>query len=258
MCSKIIKYSYSILLNKTPNDVKINLLNYLKPINKINFITCNKELYILLKKYSPKFIELILLIDTTASIHQYEKLINKLFLNFINKIYIKNICRVSVILFKDYYNTYTTKVLDFTTNYNIIKSFLNDIEYSGGEDIPEAIEKAFEDANNLNYYNNFNKQLFLVTDSYPHGFDDDDSEDDMNDNEYRNSIQNYTDWKQEFDKLNLIINDLHFIDCNMFSNSFLLHTQFMNKIINYDNKRNKNIISFNNLEYYLKKKFNIS
>ncbi len=56
MYPKLLKYSKSTLMEKISNDIKINLLTYLNPIDKINFIKCNKELYTYLQYYKSKFI----------------------------------------------------------------------------------------------------------------------------------------------------------------------------------------------------------
>jgi hypothetical protein len=63
---------------------------------------------------------------------------------------------------------YVTKVLNFTSNEEKISSFLRNIEYTNGGDLPECYEKVLHDARSLDWLPNNTHTLIMIGDDVPH------------------------------------------------------------------------------------------
>ena len=99
-----------------------------------------------------KFIDLVFLIDSTASMNCYSKDVNKVILKIIfdleknlSKYFFEeiDIFKIGIITYRDHDDeekTYLTNVqIDLTHDLKEIKNTINNINYSGGKDEPEAV-----------------------------------------------------------------------------------------------------------------------
>jgi hypothetical protein len=83
--------------------------------------------------------------------------------------------RMGVIAFGDYCDansTYVTKVLDLTTEFDKVQSFVKQVERTSGGDAPEAVEEALFEANRLGWRIGSSRAIILVGDAPPHGIID--------------------------------------------------------------------------------------
>ena len=99
-----------------------------------------------------KFIDLVFLIDSTASMNCYSKDINKIILKIIfdleknlSKFFLEeiDIIKIGIVTYRDHDDeekTYLTNIeTDLTDDIKEIKNIINNINYSGGKDEPEAV-----------------------------------------------------------------------------------------------------------------------
>jgi len=114
-------------------------------------------------------IDIVICLDTTNSMRKYidalrEKLIPTLqetlsrFTSF----------RIGMVLFKDYYDTYLTRVIPFTADFARFQNELNAIRVSGGGDIPEAVYEALHDGAIRFTWEAQSRVMILIGDAPPH------------------------------------------------------------------------------------------
>jgi hypothetical protein len=123
----------------------------------------------LLNKETGKKVDIVLCLDTTLSMKKYidplraklvpvlDQLINK-FSSF----------RIGMVLFKDYYDIYLTKIVPFTSDFKRFQRDLNDIRVQGGGDIPEAVYEALYDGATKFSWEAESKIMILIGDAPPH------------------------------------------------------------------------------------------
>ncbi|MCL2764210.1 MAG: VWA domain-containing protein [Treponema sp.] len=116
-----------------------------------------------------KTLDLVICIDTTNSMKKYidplrEKLIPMLqemlggFPSF----------RIGMVQFKDYYDTYLTRVIPFTNDFARFQRDLNAIRVQGGGDIPEAVYEALFDGATRFPWEAQARLMILIGDAPPH------------------------------------------------------------------------------------------
>ena len=114
-------------------------------------------------------LDIVICLDTTSSMRKYinalrEKLIPALeemlggFPSF----------RIGMVLFKDYYDTYLTRLVPFTTDFARFQNELNAIRVSGGGDIPEAVYEALHDGAVRFTWEAQSRVMILIGDAPPH------------------------------------------------------------------------------------------
>ena len=122
-----------------------------------------------LEKEKGKTIDIVICLDTTNSMKKYidavrEKLIPMLdetlsdFPSF----------RIGMVLFKDYNDSYLTKITPFTNNFSRFQNDLNAIRVSGGFDIPEAVYEALYDGATKFAWEAQSRLMILIGDAPPH------------------------------------------------------------------------------------------
>jgi len=122
-----------------------------------------------LEKEKDNTLDIVICLDTTNSMKKYinairEKLIPMLdetlsdFPSF----------RIGMVLFKDYNDTYVTRVVPFTTNFLRFQNDLNAIRVSGGFDIPEAVYEALYDGATKFIWEAQSRLMILIGDAPPH------------------------------------------------------------------------------------------
>ena len=130
-----------------------------------------------------KFIDLVFLLDSTASMNCYSKDINKIILKIIydlekniSKYFLEeiDIIKVGIIAYRDHEDeekTYLTKVeIDLTNDLKEIKNIIKNIDYSGGKDEPEAVLDGLNSAlNDISWREKSTKFLVHILDAPCHG-----------------------------------------------------------------------------------------
>jgi len=123
----------------------------------------------ILEREKGKSIDVVICLDTTNSMKKYidslrEKLIPELetllsgFSSF----------RIGMVLYKDYYDVYLTKIVPFTYDFKRFQTELNAIRVGGGGDIPEAVYEALYDGAVRFPWEAETRIMLLIGDGPPH------------------------------------------------------------------------------------------
>lgn len=118
-------------------------------------------------------LDVVMMFDTTGSMYGFLEEVRRELSRLALEIHdsVPN-ARVGVIAYGDYCDTYVTKVLDLTDNFNDVRHFVRSVEATGGGDFPEAVEEALYRANKLNWRIGSSRAVVLVGDAPPHGVED--------------------------------------------------------------------------------------
>jgi len=122
-----------------------------------------------LEKEKGKTLDLVICIDTTNSMKKY---IDPLRLKLIPML--KEMLngfpsfRIGMVQFKDYYESYLTKIVPFTNNFTQFQRDLNAISVHGGGDIPEAVYEALYDGSTKFNWEAQSRLMILIGDAPPH------------------------------------------------------------------------------------------
>jgi len=122
-----------------------------------------------LEKERGSSLDIVICLDTTNSMRKYidalrERLIPALdemlsgFPSF----------RIGMVLFKDYYDTYLTRIIPFTVDFTQFQNDLNAIRVSGGGDIPEAVYEALHEGAVRFSWEAQSRVMILIGDAPPH------------------------------------------------------------------------------------------
>jgi Mg-chelatase subunit ChlD len=76
--------------------------------------------------------------------------------------------RIGMVLYKDYYEVYLTRVIAFTDDFSKFRATLNNIQVGGGRDIPEAVHEALYEGATKFPWDAESKLLILIGDAPPH------------------------------------------------------------------------------------------
>jgi hypothetical protein len=123
----------------------------------------------ILEKEEGSKIDVVVCLDTTGSM---EKKINAVKADLVPML--REIIqgfdnfRIGMVLFKDYYQEYLTRILPFTNDLDRIQRDLNAITTRGGGDIPEAVHEALYDGITRFSWEAENRVMILVGDAPPH------------------------------------------------------------------------------------------
>ena len=119
-----------------------------------------------------KELDLMLMIDTTASMSDELYYIKEELKDVVSKVAQKNeqlSIRVSVNFYRDKYDEYVVKDYDFIYDINEVISIISEQNAKGGGDIPEAVHLALDNAvNGHQWREDAVKICFLVLDAPPH------------------------------------------------------------------------------------------
>ncbi|MDR1221105.1 MAG: VWA domain-containing protein [Treponema sp.] len=123
----------------------------------------------ILRKERGNSLDLVIALDTTASMRDDITGIQNGFVNMIKEEYRGfPSLRIGMILYKDYGETYITKTVPFTSDLNRLQRSLLDIKTGGGRDIPEAVYEAlYEAATNFRWQAE-SRLVILIGDAPPH------------------------------------------------------------------------------------------
>ena len=123
------------------------------------------QLYKILNKY-PNSADLVLVLDTTESMHPYLTSIKEEIKSISKKIFKNdNNSRIGFLLYRDVNDTYLTKKIDFDNNINKIYRDVNYFYASGGGDKAEPMYEAIQEALETFDYRNENKVVIVITDA---------------------------------------------------------------------------------------------
>jgi len=112
--------------------------------------------------------DIVICLDTTASMKDDIEALCKNFASMLGRNMRGTSYRVGLVLFKDYYEEYLTKVVPFTANLTQIQHTLNGIIARGGRDIPEAVHEALYDAAVKFSWEAETRLIILIGDAPPH------------------------------------------------------------------------------------------
>jgi Mg-chelatase subunit ChlD len=76
--------------------------------------------------------------------------------------------RIGMVLYKDYFDEYLTRVVPFTKDMDQFQRTLNSIRVGGGRDIPEAVFEALYDGAVGFSWEAESRQIILIGDAPPH------------------------------------------------------------------------------------------
>jgi hypothetical protein len=123
----------------------------------------------ILDKERGKAVDIVLCLDTTNSMKKYIDPLREKLIPELDKL-VKNFSsfRIGMVLFKDYYDIYLTRVVPFTNDFARFQRELNAIRVGGGGDIPEAVYEAlYEGAAKLPWEAE-SRVMILIGDAPPH------------------------------------------------------------------------------------------
>jgi hypothetical protein len=123
----------------------------------------------ILDKIQGKSLDLVLCFDTTNSMRDDIDPIRKLLIPTMEQTIAPNTdFRIGMVLYKDYYEEYLTKVIPFTRDFKVFQRNLNSISVGGGRDIPEAVYEALYEGAVKFSWEGDSKLLILIGDAPPH------------------------------------------------------------------------------------------
>ena len=118
------------------------------------------------EKSSP--MDIVICLDTTGSMKNDFEEIRKNLVPMLGQILGASTYRIGMLLFKDYYEEYLTKVIPFTSDLNQVERSLNGITPRGGKDIPEAVYEGLYDAAVKFPWAAEKRLIILIGDAPPH------------------------------------------------------------------------------------------
>jgi hypothetical protein len=122
-----------------------------------------------LEKEAGKTVDIVLCLDTTASmrddIDSVRKMLIPMLADTISKF---SSFRIGMVLYKDYFDEYLTRIFPFTLDFGHFQRLLNSIRVGGGRDIPEAVYEALYDAATGYTWEAESRIIILIGDAPPH------------------------------------------------------------------------------------------
>jgi len=126
-------------------------------------------IHMIMEKEKGKTLDLVICLDTTNSMKKYIDAVRKKLIPMLNEMLSGfPSFRIGMVLFKDYYDTYLTKIVPFTNNFHRFQNDLNAIRVSGGLDIPEAVYEALYDGAFKFSWEAQSRLMILIGDAPPH------------------------------------------------------------------------------------------
>jgi hypothetical protein len=124
---------------------------------------------LILEKERGKTLDLALCLDTTGSMkddidairQQLIPLLERMISGFPD-------FRIGMVLYKDYYEEYLTRLVPFTSDFEVFRRTLNGIRVGGGRDIPEAVYEALYEAAGQFPWAAESRLIILIGDAPPH------------------------------------------------------------------------------------------
>jgi hypothetical protein len=123
----------------------------------------------ILRKERGASLDLVFVLDTTASMRDDIGAIrDSLTVMLGEELRVFRQVRIGMVLYKDYGDTYVTKVVPFTNRVDRFQRSLLDIAVGGGRDIPEAVYEALYEAATKFRWQAESRLVILIGDAPPH------------------------------------------------------------------------------------------
>jgi hypothetical protein len=114
-------------------------------------------------------VDLVICLDTTGSMKDDIDAIRELLILRLEELVPGfEAFRIGMVLYKDYNETYLTRVIPFTDNFERFRASLNAIRVGGGRDIPEAVHEALYEGAIKFPWGARSKMMILIGDAPPH------------------------------------------------------------------------------------------
>jgi len=122
-----------------------------------------------LEKERGKKVDLVLCLDTTNSMKDDISAVRTRLIPMLRGIIAAyQDFRIGMVLYKDHYDNYVTRVIPFTRDFNQFQRILNGVQVGGGGDIPEAVYDALYDGAVKFPWEAESRQIILIGDAPPH------------------------------------------------------------------------------------------
>jgi hypothetical protein len=123
----------------------------------------------ILRREQGKNLEVVICLDTTGSMRRHIEAVRTQLNNTLREIItLFPSFRIGMVLFKDYHEEYLTKLIQFTSDFDVFQRNLNAIRAGGGGDIPEAVYEAIHAGATGFSWTAESKIMILVGDAPPH------------------------------------------------------------------------------------------
>jgi hypothetical protein len=128
-----------------------------------------RKIETLLEGEAGKQLDLVLCLDTTSSMKDDIDPVRKQLIPMLEKLMARFTgFRIGMVLYKDYFDEYLTRLVPFTRDFPQFQRTLNAIRVSGGRDIPEAVYEALYEAAGKFPWEAESRLIILVGDAPPH------------------------------------------------------------------------------------------
>jgi hypothetical protein len=122
-----------------------------------------------LNKERGKAVDIVLCLDTTSSMKDDIDEVRRALIPMLNETIAGfTAFRIGMVLYKDYYDEYLTRVIPFTGDFPRFQRTLNSIRVGGGRDIPEAVYEALHEGVVQFPWQAESRILLLIGDAPPH------------------------------------------------------------------------------------------
>jgi hypothetical protein len=123
----------------------------------------------ILEKERGRRVDLVLCLDTTNSMKDDIDAVRSMLIPMLGNI-IGEFAefRVGMVLYKDYFEEYLTRVIPFSRDFEAFQKTLNGIRVNGGRDIPEAVYEALHEAAARFPWEAESRLVILIGDAPPH------------------------------------------------------------------------------------------
>ncbi|MDR1787414.1 MAG: VWA domain-containing protein [Treponema sp.] len=122
-----------------------------------------------LEKERGRTVDLVLCLDTTSSMKDDIDAVRGALVPMLRGIMSQfRSFRIGMVLYRDYYDEYLTKVIPFTTDFSAFQTQLNSVKTGGGRDIPEAVYEALYEAAIKFEWQSESRLIILAGDAPPH------------------------------------------------------------------------------------------
>jgi hypothetical protein len=123
----------------------------------------------ILRKEQGKNIDVVICLDTTGSMRRYIEAVRSQLLNTLREVLFHSPSfRIGMVLYKDYHDEYLTRLIPFTSDFDVFQRSLNAIKAGGGGDIPEAVYEALHAGATGFPWEAESKIMILAGDAPPH------------------------------------------------------------------------------------------
>ncbi|MDR0720685.1 MAG: VWA domain-containing protein [Treponema sp.] len=128
-----------------------------------------EKIRFLLEEETGKSLDLVLCLDTTASMADDIDSVREMLIPMLEEIISAfTEFRIGMVLYKDYFEEYLNQVIPFTADFAMFQRNLNAIRVRGGRDIPEAVYEALYEGAIQFPWEKESRLMILIGDAPPH------------------------------------------------------------------------------------------